>query len=144
MSSKVDLSTVAEVIKRHKVAPPELRAIIEELNELLSKQDAEKDVPTPKRKTQFVVWTPLKSNQAYVFQIPETASPHTIVERIDQAAHTFNASKRGRLLPVKTRAEALESVPRRFWKDADDTTVKTKIGVAIVGSENALSEAPSV
>lgn len=143
MSTKIAISEAADILKKHKIEPTLLREIVEAMNEAVEPA-ADEDIKPPAPKKQFVVWTPLKSNQAYVFQIPETASPHTIVERIDQAAHTFNASKRGRLLPVKTRAEALESVPRRFWKDADDTTVKTKIGVAIVGSENALSEAPSV
>lgn len=142
MSSKVDLSTVAEVIKRHKVAPPELRAIIEELNELLSKQEADKPERAPKTRKQFVVLS-TDGHLGWVCQLPENAAPQSAPERINAAAHAFNESKRGRLLPVKSLGEACESVPARFLKEAD-VKVVTKLVVPILKVANVLVEAPSV
>lgn len=141
MSQKIDISTVAEVIKRHKIEPATLREIIEELSE--AAQPETETEPVPRQKTQYVAVSIPATSQAWIFQIPESAGPHTIVDRINRAAHDFNASKKGRLLPVRNLAEAIESVPRRYWKEADGTVVKTKLPVALIDTTNKLSEPPT-
>jgi len=143
MSSKIDIAEVADTLKTHKLEPAVVREIIEELNARAEAKEADKAEPTPRGKTQFVAVTIPATSQAWIFQIPEQAGPQTILDRINTAAHAFNASKKGRLLPVKSLAEAVESVPRRFWKDADGTVVKTKLPCVLISTTNKLTEAPT-
>lgn len=140
MSNSVSISLVAEALKAHRVPPPDIRAIIEELNAKVA--ETEKDEPTPRVKQQYVIVS-TGADIGWVFQLEESASPASVIDRIDQAAHAFNATKRGRLIPVATRGEAIESVPRKWFKTSG-ITVKTKIPVSLIKTVNQLSEAPSV
>lgn len=142
MSNKVDLALVADVIKRHKIAPPEARSIIEELNALVAKEEADKPEKAPRSKKQIVVLT-TDGNLGWAVQLLEDAAPHSAADRIVQGAHAFNASKKGRLLPVKSLGEAFESVAPRFFKDAE-AKVLTKLAVPILRVTNTLPEAPTV
>jgi hypothetical protein len=142
MSNKIDLSIVAETLKQHKVAPPDVRAILEDLNAKLAQEDAGKEDPTPRQKTQYVVVS-TEPSTAWVVQIAEMDGPHTVFDRINQAAHAFNASKRGKLIPVKSVAEALETVKRKQMKEAGILKVCTKIPVAVITGPNKLSEPPT-
>ena len=73
----------------------------------------------------------------WVLQIPENESVATTQDRILRGAYDFNASKKGRLLPVKTIGEALESVPAKFFKEAD-LWVKTKTPVLVLRTDNEI------
>ena len=70
-------------------------------------------------------------------QLAENASPHSTTDRIFKGAYDYNASKRGRMLPVKSVGEALESVGAKFFKDAE-LWVKTKMPVAVMVTDNVL------
>jgi len=70
-------------------------------------------------------------------QIPENASPFSTTDRIFKGAYDFNASKRGRMLPVKSVGEALESAGAKYFKEAE-LWVKTKLPVAVVKTDNVL------
>ena len=70
-------------------------------------------------------------------QIPESASPHSTTDRIFKGAYDYNASKRGRMLPVKSVGEALESTSAKYFKDAE-LWVKTKLPVAVMVTDNIL------
>ncbi len=142
MSNKIDLSLVADVIKRHKVAPPEVRAIIEELNQMLAKEDADKPERAPKTKKQHVILS-TDGHMGWVVQLPEGDAPQSAPDRINVAAHAFNASKKGSKLPVKSLGEAIEFVPARFFKDSE-IKILTKLTVPIFKVANVLVEAPSV
>ena len=144
--AKIEISAVAEILKRHKVAPALLREIVEEMNNLTLTSESD-DTPPPAKK-QFVLLLSdatglirqridVNNLVGWVLQIPESASPHSLTDRIFKGAYDFNASKRGRLLPVKTVAEALESVTARHFREAD-LTVKTKLPVAIITTDNVL------
>jgi hypothetical protein len=136
-----------------------LEVLREELNdakladELLKKiqaaceQEAGAEEKEPRQKNQFVV---LLSDPegilptyaefaAWVLQIPECESVHSTRERIDAAAHAFNATKKGRLLPVKTVGEAMENVPTKHFKEAQ-VSVKTKTPVLVVKTDNRIME----
>ncbi len=58
-------------------------------------------------------------------------------DRIFKGAYDFNASKRGRMLPVKSVGEALESASPKYFKESE-LWVKTKMPVAVVVTDNVL------
>lgn len=147
MSDKIDISEVAEVLKQQKLEPAVVREIIEELKSRLEPED-DKAEPVPRAKQQYVAVIAdatgaIKTDlTGWVFQIPEDENPGSVVDRIMQAAHDFNASKKGRLLPVKTVGEAVESVGRKFFKN-QRLAVKTKLPIYFLRTNNQLTPAPS-
>lgn len=141
--AKVEISTVADVCKKRKVEPALLREIIEELNEITAPA-ADEDIKPPAPKKQFVVILsdpsgilPKKDLVGWVVQIPENASPFSTMDRVFKGAYDFNASKKGRLLPVKSIGEALESASAKYFKESE-LWVKTKLPVAVVVTDNVL------
>lgn len=140
--SKVTISQVAEILKKHReITPAVLREVVEELNEA-TQPAADEDIKPPAGKKQFVLLTGINTDFGWVFQMNENDSPGSLIDRINKTAHDFNASKRGRLLPVKSHGEAMESIPRKFWKE-NDLHVKTKVAVAMLKTDNKLSEPPT-
>lgn len=140
---KIEVSQVAEILKRHKLEPAMLREIVQELNEV-SQPAADDDIKPPPLKKQFVVLLsdpqgklPAGDLTGWVVQIPENASPHSTTDRVFKGAYDYNASKRGRLLPVKSVGEALESTGAKYFKEAE-LWVKTKTPVAVVVTDNVL------
>ncbi len=141
--AKIEVSQVAEILKRHKIEPAMLREIVEELN-MATQPDNGDDIKPPAAKKQFVVLLsdpqgqlPESDLTGWVVQIPENTSPHTVRDRIFKAAYDYNASKKGRTLPVKSIGEALESASAKYFKDAD-MWVKTKMPVAVMVTDNVL------
>lgn len=139
---KVEISLVADALKQRKLDPALIREIVEDLNVEAGQDEGDREPPVKK---QFVI---LLSDPAgklsgaldlagWVVQIPETASPHSTADRIFKGAYDFNASKRGRLLPVKSVGEALESVTAKYFKEAE-LWVKTKTPVQIITTDNVL------
>lgn len=146
--AKIEVNQVAEIIKKHPDIPPAtLREIIEEMNEA-TQPDAYDDIKPPAPKKQFVfilsdatgkIRERIDANNlvGWVVQIPENASPFSTMDRVFKGAYDFNASKKGRLLPVKSIGEALESVSAKYFKEAE-LWAKTKMPVAIVVTDNVL------
>lgn len=141
--AKIEVSQVAEILKKHKVEPSALREIVEEMNEV-TQPAADEDIKPPAPKKQFVILLsdpagklPVQDLTGWIVQIPESASPHSTTDRIFKGAYDFNASKRGRLLPVKSIGEALESASAKYFKESE-IWVKTKMPVAVVVTDNVL------
>jgi hypothetical protein len=141
--AKIDVSKVAEILKKNQLEPAVLRRIIEELN-LVAQPDPGDELKPPPVKKQFVILVSdprgrlaEKELTGWVLQIPEDKSPLSLLERLSKAAYDFNASKRGRALPVKTIGEALESVPAKFTKEVE-LWVKTKLPVQVLITDNIL------
>lgn len=139
---KIDVSKVAEILKKNQLDPALLRRVIEEMN-IAVQPDAEEEKP-PAVKKQFVIVLsdpegrlPKNDFVGWVIQIPENESPATTPDRVFRAVYDFNASKKGRLLPVKTVGEALENVPAKHFKDAD-LWVKTKTPVLMLRTNNEI------
>ncbi len=141
--AKIEVNQVADILKKHKIDPSLLREIVEEMNEV-TQPEADEDIKPPAAKKQFVVL--LSDSQGklakadlvgWVVQIPEDASPHSTTERICKGAYDFNASKKGRMLPVKSIGESLESVGAKFFKESE-LWVKTKLPVAVMVTDNVL------
>lgn len=141
---KIEVNQVAEILKRNKLDPALLRQVVEEMNMVAdAASQADEDKP-PAVKKQFVILISdpegrLPSNDfvGWVLQIPETESVATTQERIFRSAYDFNASKKGRLLPVKTVGEAMESVPAKHFKEAE-VWVKTKTPVLMLRTDNEI------
>ncbi len=141
--AKIEVSQVAEILKKHKLDPSLLREIVEELN-FVTQPDADDELKPPAPKKQFVILLsdpagrlPPKDLTGWVVQIPEDASPYSTTDRVFKGAYDFNASKRGRLLPVKSVGEALESGSAKYFKESE-LWVKTKLPVAVVVTDNVL------
>ena len=62
---------------------------------------------------------------------------NSTTDRIFKGAYDFNASKKGRLLPVKSVGEALESASAKYFRESE-LWVKTKLPVAVVVTDNVL------
>jgi hypothetical protein len=141
--AKIDVSKVAEILKKNQIDPSVLRRVIEEMN-LAVQPDPGDDEKPPAVKKQFVVLLsdpegrmPKNDFVAWVLQLPENESPATTAERVFRSAYDYNTTKKGRLHPVKTVGEALENVPAKHFKEAE-VWVKTKVPVLVVKTDNEI------
>lgn len=139
---KVDVSRVAEVIKKNQVEPAVLRRIIEELNLIVQPEPGEEAAPAVKK--QFVILVSDPAGQlpktdfaGWVLQIPESESGATVQERIFRGAYDYNATKKGRLYPATTVGEALENIPAKHFKESE-VWVKTKTPVLVLRTDNEI------
>lgn len=140
--AKIEIHLVAESLKRHAIEPAKLREIIEELNYEAQPEPGDEAAPTVKK--QFVILLsdmegvlPKKDLTGWVVQIPEDASPFSTTDRIFKASYDFNASKKGRTLPVKSVGESLESASAKYFKEAE-LWIKTKLPCAVVVTDNVI------
>lgn len=140
---KIEVNKVAEILKKNEISPSVLRRVIEELN-LAAQPETGDDEKPPAVKKQFVILVsdpegkmPKNDFVGWVLQIPENESVATTQERIFRGSYDFNASKKGRLLPVKTVGEALENVAAKYFKEAD-LWVKTKTPVLLLKTDNEI------
>ena len=140
---KIDVSKVAEILKKNQIDPAMLRRVIEEMNLAVEPEGADGDKP-PAVKKQFVVIIsdpegrlPKNDFVGWVVQIPESESPSTTLDRIFRSSYDYNTTKKGQLLPVKTVGEAIEAVPAKFLKEAD-VWIKTKTPVLVVKTDNEI------
>jgi len=140
---KIEVNKVAEILKKNEISPAILRTIIEELNVAAQPEGADDDKP-PAVKKQFAILVSDPDNKlpkhdfvGWIVQLPENESVATVQERIFRGAYDFNASKKGRLLPVKTVGEALENVAAKYFKEAD-LWVKTKTPVLVLRTDNEI------
>lgn len=141
--AKIEVSQVAEILKKKRLSPEILREVVEEMNEI-TQPAADADIAAPAPKKQFVILLsdpegklPNRDMVGWVLQIPENASPFSTVDRVCKGAYDFNASKRGRMLPVTSIGDALESASAKYFKEAE-LWIRTKLPVAVVRTDNVL------
>ncbi len=140
---KIDVSKVAEILKKNHIDPTVLRRVVEEMNLAVQPDPGDEDKPPAVKKQWVIVVSdpngklPKTDFVGWVVQIPESESPVTTPDRVFRAVYDFNASKKGRLLPAKTVGEAFESVPAKHFKDAD-LWVKTKEPVIVLRTNNEI------
>jgi len=140
---KIDVSRVAEILKKNQIEPAILRRVIEEMNLAAQPEPGEDDKP-PALKKQFVILVSDPENRfpkhdfaGWVLQIPENESPVTTQERIFRGAYDYNTTKKGRLYPAKTVGEALENIPAKHFKEVE-VWVKTKTPVLVLKTDNEI------
>lgn len=143
MSAKLELATVATAAKQIGFDPEKIQALIERLSDMTAPEnDGEEKPPAVKKQWVILISDPkgiLPRDElvGWVLQIPEAESVVTTEERIRRAAYDFNATKKGRLLPVQTVGETLEHVPAKHFKEAG-AWVRTKTPVFMLRTENEI------
>ncbi len=140
---KIDVNKVAEILKKNHIDPAVLRRVVEEMNLAAQADPRDGEQPPPVKKQYLILVSdpeermPRGDFTGWVLQIPETESPASSQERLLKGAYDYNASKKGRLYPVKTVGDALESVPGRFFRDVE-LWVKTKTPVIVLRTDNEM------
>ena len=141
---KIDLEIVKRVLEENNTDIQKLNAIIEDLKHQIQIEEEERANRTPPVKKQFVVLLSDSDGQltekditGWILQIPEDDSPVTTCERIIRATHNYNATPKGRRLPVKTIGEACEVVGPKFMKE-EHVWVKTKTPILAVATPNTI------
>lgn len=139
---KIDVNKVAEIIKKNQVEPEKLRAIVEEMNLAVQPEPGEEAAPAVKKQFVILISDPdglMPKNYfvGWVLQIPEDESFACAEDRVFRAAYDFNASKKGRLLPVKTVVEAIENVPAKHFKE-HEVWIKTRTPVLVLRTNNEI------
>jgi len=140
---KIDVNQVAEILKRNDIDPALLRQIVEEMNQAVEPELDEEKPPAVKKQYSIVVSDP--DNQlpekaeftGWVFQIPEDSSVTSTTERIHKAAYEFNTTKKGRMMPAKTMADAIENIPATVFKE-QQVWIKTKAPVFVIRTDNEI------
>lgn len=148
---KITIEAVAEALSSAKVDVAIQRQIIESLNasaEAAKEDRVSETLPKGKRQYVLVVSDPTGQIAAlkvplvgWPIQIEEGRPAGAILEDIRLAAGQYNGvSRKGKQTPVRTVGEAIEVVPRRYWKAPDGTKVipKGKTPVEIVITDNRL------
>ncbi len=140
---KIEVSAVAEILKKNLLDPKLLRQVIEEMNLAVQPDEGDGETP-PALKKQFVILVsdpedrfPKFDFVGWILQIPESESVATTQERIFRGAYDYNVSKKGRLFPATTVGEALENIPAKFFKEAD-LWAKTKTPVLVLKTDNKI------
>ncbi|MEX2381898.1 MAG: hypothetical protein WD490_05915 [Opitutales bacterium] len=140
---KIDIEKVADILRKNELDPEILNKILEDINTETGADDEQEEKPPPVKK-QFVMLIsdpdhelPEKDFVGWVAQIPESDSPATVEERIHKAVYDFNASPRGRKMPILSIGEACESVAAKFFKE-HQVAIKTKVPVLIVKTNNEI------
>jgi ABC-type uncharacterized transport system auxiliary subunit len=140
---KIDPDILKLALRKTGIDVKQIAEILEEIAKNTPAPD-EKEKPAKK---QFVVVVPtgeggVKADElaALVFQIPEEDSPFSIVSRVEEAARAFNATAKGRRIPVETLGDAVQYIKNAIWKD-QGVLVKTKDLVSVVFTTNAIAGA---
>ena len=140
---KIDVNAAAEILKRNDLDPALLRQIIEEMNLVAQPEVDKEEKPPVKKQFSIVVSDPDGHLPAgielvgYVLQIPEEASVTGTCERVHKAAYEFNTTKKGRMLPAKTFADALENIPAKHFNE-QQVWVKTKTPVFVLRTDGQI------
>jgi hypothetical protein len=157
MSKKLTPEAVVKAAGQVGITKEKQQRLLEMLSDLMADDGAEAEkTPPVKKQFAFVLSDPtgrftkefletsgLGALIGWVVQLPEEDSPYTVRARIVEAAHHFNTTKKGRLLPVQTIGEACENVPSRIFKE-QSIWIKTKCAVYAIPCANEIGETPSI
>jgi hypothetical protein len=140
--SKIEVNQVAEILKRNDLDPLLLRQIIEEMNLAVQPDDDGPERETVKKQFSILIADPLgqlpqQEFTGWVLQIPEDASVTSAPDRIHKVAYDFNTTKKGRMMPAKTVADAIENIPAKHFKE-QQVWIKTKCPVFMMTTNNEI------
>lgn len=148
MSAKVQISTVAEVLKSNHLDPALLRRVIAELN-LAAQPEGEEGEKAPPVKKQFTFLVsdpngvmPKDDLVGWVIQVEESESLVTTQDKLLRAAYDYNQTKKGQLFPVKTLGEAIEAIPGRLFRE-QNVWPKHKAPVLLLRTNNEIPTTPT-
>lgn len=155
MSKKLTPEVVESAAKQIGVSDEQRRALLEMLADMTAPEVDEEKAPAVKKQFAVIIADAdgrvkagleavgLDALTGWIIQLPECDSVMTAAPRIIEAAHHFNTTKKGRLMPVQTVGEACENVPARLFKE-QQVWVKTKSPVYAVLAPNEIPDTPSV
>lgn len=140
---KVDLELVKLVLQRNELDVRQVAQIIEDINVEMTAMVEDEEKPPPVKK-QFVMLVSDPDGKldgqnmtGWVLQIPEEDSPYVSNERLIKSGYAYNASPKGRRIPVKSIGEVCEVVTSRFTKE-NNVWIKTKEPILVVTTNNKL------
>jgi len=139
---KVDTELVKMILTRSELDIRKVSQIMEDIQTELNNQVDEEKPPPVKKQFVMLVSDPEgeleeKDYTGWVLQIPEEDSPYTVTDRIIKAAYDYNASPKGRRIPVQTIGEACEVVSAKFFKEYG-SWVKTKEPILLIKTDNVI------
>lgn len=142
--ARIDVETLKFILQRNEPDIRKVNEIMQEVEMELKAEEEEKANRPPPIKKQFsiIVADPEgelaeKDLTGWVVQIPEDDSVTVAPERIIKAAYEFNATPKGRRMPVQTIGEACEVVTAKLLKE-QNVWVKTKVPVLAVTCPNKI------
>ena len=146
--SKLTPEAVEKAAKSVGIDDEKRHELIAMLADMLAPEDDEPKPPPVKKQWCILVSDPVGKLAGvdlagWVLQIPEDESVQTTEERVFRAAYDFNATKRGRLMPVQTVGEAVEHVAAKHFKEAQ-VWVKTREPVLVLRTNNEIPKTPDV
>ena len=124
------LSQVQESILLHSKGDKELAAkVLKEIQAAAKEEKEERAAEKgPKKKTQLVCLLHDPENQlngkaftGWVVQMDSETPPMAALDKARAAGHAFNQTKKGRKRPAKNLTEVFGSVPKKHWKNGEDT-----------------------
>ena len=142
MPRKVEVDLVRVVLQRNDLDVRKVAEIMEQLTAEIERREEEPKPPQVRKQFVMLVSDPEerlvgKDLVGWVLQIPEEEAPFLAVEKLTRAAYEYNASPKGRRMPVSTIGEACESVQPKFCKE-HQVWVRTKEPVLVVRTDNTL------
>lgn len=140
----------ALTVARDEGVPVEILKLIEKELRKLAEQEKAGRVPAEKSKSQYVVLLDDAEGQfegksflGWVVKMSADLPPQVALDRAKVAGRSFNESKKGRKLPVKSIREVFAGVARKFWKREEDEGKKvipqTKEPVLIMPTKGGLT-----
>jgi hypothetical protein len=142
--AKIDVETLKLILQRNEPDIRKVNDIMHDIQMELQAEEEERANRPPAVKKQFsIVLADSEGELAgkditgWVVQIPEEDSVTDAPERIISAAYEYNASPKGRRMPVETIGEACEAVTAKLFKE-QNIWVKTKVPVLAVPTANKI------
>ena len=140
--AKVDTELLKLILTRNELDVRVVARIMDDIETEIRNQVDEEKPPMVKKQWCIMISDPAgtlqgKDHTGWIIQIPEDDSPATTQERIINASYDYNASPKGRRIPVQTIGEACEVVPARFFKE-QSAWVKTKVPVLMLTTDNKI------
>ncbi len=141
---KIDVETLKFILQRNETDIRKVNDILQDIEmELQAEEEERANRPPPVKKQFSIVLADSegaltgKDITGWVVQIPEDDSVTVGPERIIRAAYEYNATPKGRRMPVQTIGEACEAVSAKFFKE-QNIWVKTKVPVLAVATANKI------
>lgn len=147
---KIDIDTIKQILHRNEFDIQKINSIMDDLKQEIQILEEERANRPPPVKKQFVVLLSDPEGTltdrditGWVLQIPEEESVSEAPQKIISAAYEYNATPKGRRIPVQSLGEACEVVSAKLFKE-QNVWVKTKTPVLAVAAPNQLpTENPS-
>lgn len=144
--AKVDYDIIRSAVRVADVDDSKARRIFAAIDDMLTQEEIARADKEPAVKKQFVVIV----NDPYgkipetgfefsgwVMQIPEDADPRSALVKLAYGAYDFNATPKGRRMPLKTIDEAARFGSARIYKE-HKLWIKTKEPVLVIPTDGKI------